>query len=190
MKGIYHFVFHTAEYKGDSFNAYWEFFISQGHLLHVFLISLGIALLSAIIFYLVFGQRLWRKLSSPTAWWVTLAITGCLTFFGTGNSCGLTSNKHHSLNQVLDKKMDIQVSKEGVLDKTQCSQYNRYSNMKDNFGKGMFKVKPVLAMATTNAVISILTFWLLSIMARMIISTGNTAKGSPRFLRLINDKNK
>lgn len=183
LQFFYSLVFQSKEYKADSTKAFYEFFVNQGHLLHVFLISVAIALVVALVFYLAFGHPKTKNLCSPAAWWISFAVVGVLAFFVTGNSCGLVSRQSHSLRQVLEKKINEQVEYEGVLSKTEVSKYPQYQKMIDNFNKGMFHVEPVVRMAVTDCLVALFFFWVFSVALRAMIPHSNPAKGSPRYLK-------
>ena len=179
MKVIYYLVTNSKEYLNDPFHVFQQYFIQEHHLLHSLLITLAIALFLAIIFYFVFGF-LSKRMCTPTTWWVLLLLTGVMTFFGTGATNGLKNSKsQHSLSFILEKKYS-QI--EPGVPKTEKQQYPQYKALKDKMDKGMFKVKPVLNMALTNLVLSILFFWIFSIVFRLIVPDSNTAKGVPNFL--------
>lgn len=182
MKFIYYFVTHSNEYLKDSFHAYQTYFINQNHLMHSLLITLGIALFLAVLFYFVFGNSVkFKSLVSPASWWFMLLLTASVAFFATGATNGLKSSKSdHSLKYILDKKIRETDPDIPLVEK---ARYPEYKAMKEKFAKGMFHVKPVLYMALTNLVLGVLFFWIFSLVFRAIIPDGNMAKGSPRYLK-------
>lgn len=181
MKTIpYYFVSHSKEFINDRLRVYNQFFNLENHFLHAFLIALGVALLFAVIYYLLIGFRL-KKLATLAVWFVMLALSAVTSFTATGISSGLKSKSKHSLNMILEDKFKKQAVKEDCT-KQECTIYPQYKQMHDKFRKGMFHVKPVLNLALTNMLLSVLFFWIFSVVFRLVLPERNVCKCLPRRL--------
>lgn len=181
MKSIpYYFVSHSKEFVNDRMRVFNQFFNLENHFLHAFLIALGIALLFAVLYYLLIGFR-GKKMATLAVWFVMMALTAVVSFTVTGITTGLKSKAKHSLNMILEDKLYQQSRKEDCT-KNECTIYPQYKQMHDKFKKGMFYVKPVLNLALTNMLLSILFFWLFSIGFRLILPERNVCKCLPRKL--------
>lgn len=157
MNFIY-FVVKSAPTFNDKLKACQQYFINDGGFTSAFLLALGIAAVFAILYYII--SQVSFKWPSLTTWIITLVVCGCVSFFATGMQTGIHS-KGGKFPHVVEKQFnkrcaDLTPEERVPLEKAQA-------DLKHEFKKSYFGSSPVNRLCWTNFVLSMVFFYIISI---------------------------
>lgn len=158
MNIIYFAVTHAKNYEEDPLTVFTTYFETNHGFRSAFLLAVGIAAVCAIIYYII--ARIKFSWPSLTTWLVTLVACGAISFFATGVQTGIHA-KSGRLTQTLDdvcKERSDKVTEE----KRQVNTSNK-KKIQGEFRKSYFSSSPVNRLCWTNVCISIVFFYLFSI---------------------------
>ena len=167
MKVIYFFV-----NLKDELGVYKDYFETNGGFWEALGIAALVALVFAVLFYLVIGF-LSHDLSRTRYWWVTMLVAMICSFTFTCANTSM-SNPHRGLGETLEKrwaKIDFDQEKKPA-----------YDMMKRDFKKGIAKVKPVRNLCIGNCIYTAILFYLFSLVFLFILPERNLCKEIPHRL--------
>jgi len=157
---IIYFAVRQAEIYNEKLGVFKTYFEANDGFRSAFLLALGIAAVCAIIYYII--ARIKFSWPSLTTWLVTLVACGAISFFATGIQTGIHAKDGRlpqTLQTVWSKKsqsLTEQQKQDSKAKKTKIE--NEFS--KD---KSYFSSSPVNRLCWTNVCISIVFFYLFSI---------------------------
>lgn len=167
MNFIYFLVTNAAIYK-DKLGACKAYFENGGGFLTAFLWAVGIALIFAAIYYII--ARASFKWPSLLTWVVTLLLCGTASFVATGYETGI-KQKGGAFPTVVEKQYQKKVKnttpeQRMPLDKAR-------TELQRQFKKSFLSSSPVNRLCWTNVVLSIIFFYVFSIIFNGLSRNGD-----------------
>lgn len=157
MSFLYFLVTSSKAYA-DKLGVYKEYFVNNGGFTSAFLIALGVAFAVALIYYVACRMSFsWARMST---WVVTLFVAGAISFGVTGFATGISARTGalpQTVERMYKKKVSVPGADKTVLDKTK-------QDIRREQNKGMFGCNPVNRLCWTNFVLTIIFFYLFSLL--------------------------
>lgn len=158
MSFIYFLATSSQMFK-DKLSFYTTYFEKDGHFLSLFIGAIVVALIFAIVYYLI--CRMSFSFSRVLTWVVTLFIAGAASFCYTGVSFGL-GNNHGTMPIALEKQFKKKAT--GLTEEQKAPLVAEKNKIRKELNKGFFAANPVNRVCWTNFVLTMIFFYIFSIL--------------------------
>lgn len=157
MDFLYFYV-KAAPIFNDKIKACQQYFINEGGFTNALILALCIAAIFAIIYYVV--AHVSFKWPSLTTWIVSMVVCGGVCFFATGIQTGIHA-KGGAFPKTVEKEFKKRTSDLTPEERAPLEQAK--TKLQHEFKKSYFGSSPVNRLCWTNFVISIVLFYIFSI---------------------------
>lgn len=153
-----YFLVTSSKLYSDKLGVYKEYFVNNGGFTSAFLIAVGVAFIVALLYYV--GCRMSFSWARTSTWVITFIVAGAISYGATGIATGISSKRGalpQTVERMYKKKISVPGADKTVLDKAK-------QDIKREQNKGMFGCNPVNRLCWTNFILTLIFFYIFSIL--------------------------